>query len=295
MNRPIKYLALTGSLTSLICTLSGFAAEPDKRDPSNPAPGAYRDKTESGSSRRGGSERDQSPQGFVRSALLGGLKEVRMSELALERSERPEVKAFAQRIIQDHRHLNSELAKLAEKRGWNVPVTNLFDSPNPVSGSASGSEDAKKPRADGSVANEPKLPGSPTSPNTDRVRRDTESDREKHRTDVTDDQTGEARWEQMQAQGRMSIERLKNLPTGEFEKGYVREMLRGHQSSVRKYEQASQHNTDEEVRKYAKDALPQLREHSKQASQLAQSLGVSVEQDVDGKSPRGEVEKRRQQ
>lgn len=62
------------------------------------------------------------PQEFVNNAASGGLFEVQSSELALERSQTPAVKEFAQMMIDDHTKANEELKTLAESKGLTVPT-----------------------------------------------------------------------------------------------------------------------------------------------------------------------------
>lgn len=62
------------------------------------------------------------PQEFVSNAASGGLFEVQSSELALERSQTPAVKEFAQMMINDHSKANEELKTLAEAKGLTVPT-----------------------------------------------------------------------------------------------------------------------------------------------------------------------------
>lgn len=65
---------------------------------------------------------DMSAQDFVNEAASGGLFEVQSSELALERAQGDEVKAFAQMMVTDHTANNAELAAVAEAQGLTVPT-----------------------------------------------------------------------------------------------------------------------------------------------------------------------------
>jgi predicted outer membrane protein len=291
MNRPICHLVLAGALSALVCSLPVAAAEPEKGDRPNADRGSYRDKDTSRASRPEARDMDSSPESFVRAAFLGGLKEVRMSQIAMERSESTEVKTFAQRMIQDHTKVNNQLMQLAQRRAWTMPPTNTFQAPYPTT--AGGSVEPGRERnlrADGSLSNDRNRTDLADAPTTDRERRDYNADRQIRGKDVSDKQASEkqspeARWDRMQMQGRMSLEGLKNTPTAEFDKSYAREVLRGHSYSVQKYEHAAMNSSDEEVRTFAKNTLPQLQDHHRQAKQLAQSLGVSVEHRENKKSP----------
>lgn len=57
---------------------------------------------------------------FWTSASEGGLAEVELSKLAVEKAQNPEVKKFAQRMIDDHTKANNELKALADKKKMKV-------------------------------------------------------------------------------------------------------------------------------------------------------------------------------
>ncbi len=59
---------------------------------------------------------------FLLQAASGGLAEVKVSQFAQERATSPEVKKFAQHMIQDHTQANKELMTLAEKKGVRLPT-----------------------------------------------------------------------------------------------------------------------------------------------------------------------------
>lgn len=71
-------------------------------------------------------------QEFVTDAAMGGMKEVRLSELALTNSQNNNVRGFAERMIRDHSQANNQLARLAQQKDLNLPGTNTFgpDDPN---------------------------------------------------------------------------------------------------------------------------------------------------------------------
>lgn len=65
---------------------------------------------------------EMSAQDFVNEAASGGMFEVQSSELALERAQGDEVKAFAQMMVTDHTANNEELKAAAEAEGLTVPT-----------------------------------------------------------------------------------------------------------------------------------------------------------------------------
>jgi putative membrane protein len=59
---------------------------------------------------------------FAAAAGSGGLAEVNVSKLGLERATDPELKQFSQRMIDDHTKVNQELANLTVRKGMLIPV-----------------------------------------------------------------------------------------------------------------------------------------------------------------------------
>ncbi|MBW4543477.1 MAG: DUF4142 domain-containing protein [Symplocastrum torsivum CPER-KK1] len=62
-------------------------------------------------------------QQFVIDAAHGGMAEVQLGQLALERSRNPEVKQFARQMIQEHTRANERLMRLATQKGITPPTT----------------------------------------------------------------------------------------------------------------------------------------------------------------------------
>ena len=66
--------------------------------------------------------------GFVTRAALSDLYEVESSRLALERSQSPAVKAFAQRMITEHSRMSNELMAAVAQAGLEARPPTLLDS-----------------------------------------------------------------------------------------------------------------------------------------------------------------------
>lgn len=60
---------------------------------------------------------------FVIDAAQGGMAEVQLGQLALQRSTNPEVKQFAQQMIQEHTAANKQLMQIAAQKGITPPTT----------------------------------------------------------------------------------------------------------------------------------------------------------------------------
>lgn len=59
---------------------------------------------------------------FVSMAGMGGLAEVQMGNLALQKASNADVKAFAQRMVTDHSKANEELQQFATTKGVALPT-----------------------------------------------------------------------------------------------------------------------------------------------------------------------------
>src|SRR5579883_1590084 len=57
---------------------------------------------------------------FAKMAAQGNYSEVKMAELAQQKSNNEQVKDFAKRMVQDHSQANRELEQIASKQGINV-------------------------------------------------------------------------------------------------------------------------------------------------------------------------------
>ena len=64
-------------------------------------------------------------QTFVQMASNGGVAEVKLGQLAMERAASPEVKQFGERMVTDHTKANQELATIAQAK--NIPIAPELD------------------------------------------------------------------------------------------------------------------------------------------------------------------------
>lgn len=60
---------------------------------------------------------------FAEVAAIGGMSEVTLSEIGLQRATDPELKKFSQQMIDDHNKMNQELKTLASQKRINLPRT----------------------------------------------------------------------------------------------------------------------------------------------------------------------------
>jgi putative membrane protein len=60
---------------------------------------------------------------FVEKAAAGGMAEVKLAKLAMDKGQAIEVKEFARKMLVDHNKANTELQQLAEKKNLSLPST----------------------------------------------------------------------------------------------------------------------------------------------------------------------------
>jgi putative membrane protein len=60
---------------------------------------------------------------FVNKAAIGGVAEVELGRVAMQRASRPSVRSFGERMVADHGRGNAELATLARSKGMDVSNT----------------------------------------------------------------------------------------------------------------------------------------------------------------------------
>ena len=83
---------------------------------------------------------------FLRTAVEGGLLEVKLGELAAQKGSTPEVKDLGQKMVADHAAMNADLGTLADSIGIMVPKKISkdgqaeFDKLNALSGPAFDTE-----------------------------------------------------------------------------------------------------------------------------------------------------------
>jgi putative membrane protein len=61
-------------------------------------------------------------QKFVMEAAKGGMAEVELGKIAVEKGASPEVKSFGQRMVDDHGRAGDELKTLAKNKGITLPA-----------------------------------------------------------------------------------------------------------------------------------------------------------------------------
>ncbi len=115
-----RIVALGGAM--LLCGSMGFAQMHGSASPSSQAPGQNpsTDPQMNGMQTAAGQPSPVDKM-FVSKAMQGSLAEVQLGQLTLQKSNNPQVKEFAQRMIDDHTKLNEQMKPVAQQLGVTVP------------------------------------------------------------------------------------------------------------------------------------------------------------------------------
>jgi putative membrane protein len=119
-----SFIALAGvallSVTSATAQMNhGGATSPSQQTTPGSQPGmAPMDQTTN-------PDTQMTDKAFVRKALQGGMAEVQLGQLALQKSSNDDVKQFAQKMVDDHTKLGDEMKQVAQQLSVKVP-----DSPS---------------------------------------------------------------------------------------------------------------------------------------------------------------------
>jgi len=79
--------------------------------------------TTTNTSATGGIAVDEADAKFTTQAAVGGMAEVELGKLALEKSSNPQVKEFATMMVKDHGMANTELMAIAKQKNITLPST----------------------------------------------------------------------------------------------------------------------------------------------------------------------------
>jgi len=132
----LRNLAVSALATGSLCLAAAAAAQQNQPAPStppaqgSPAPGtpspstpmpAAPGGTDAGKAGADQSKLSSGDRDFIEGAAHAGNAEIEASKLALEKAASPDVKSFAQKMIDDHTKVAGELKSLAEGKGVTLP------------------------------------------------------------------------------------------------------------------------------------------------------------------------------
>jgi putative membrane protein len=133
---------------------------------------------------------------FLKAAAEGGLAEVALGQLAMEKASSSEVKKFGQRIVDDHSKANDELRQLAAQKSVELP-------------------------------------------------------------------------QDLSAKDKATKATLENLSGEQFDQAYMKDMVKDHRKDVSDFRRESTSAHDPDIKKFASQTLPTLKDHLKLAESIA--------------------------
>jgi putative membrane protein len=138
---------------------------------------------------------------FVRKALQGGMAEVQLGQLALQKSSNADVKQFAQKMIDDHTKLGDEMKQVGQQMGIKAP-----DSPS--------------------------------------------------------------------SKDKSAIAKLQTLNGDDFDKAYIKDMVKDHQQDAKDFKQEAQTTTNPALKSVVVQGQQVIDEHLQMIQQIAQKNNV---------------------
>ena len=73
--------------------------------------------------KKGSGQLSSKDQKFIMAAAAGGMEEVELGRLAVQKAANAEVKSFGQRMVDDHGKANAQLKSIAAQTGVTLPTT----------------------------------------------------------------------------------------------------------------------------------------------------------------------------
>lgn len=125
---------------------------------------------------------------FAMKAAQSGVAEVQLGKLASEKAGNSEVKAFGQRMVDDHSKANDQLKSIAEKQNMTLPTT-------------------------------------------------------------------------MNAKDQALYNKLQTMSGSDFDKTYVKAMVKDHEEDIKEFKKEADHGKDEQIKSFASTTLPILQSH----------------------------------
>jgi len=181
------YKTLFGTALLAGCLAVAQDQNPNQTPKQNPNPERSTAKTAGENNRAMNQTSDKK---FAMDAAMGGMAEVELGKLAAEKATNPDVKQFAQRMVDDHGKANDELKTIASKESIDLPS-------------------------------------------------------------------------QLDSKHQAVLDRLSKLSGADFDKAYVKEMVKDHDMDVKEFQREAQNGQNAALRDFASKTLPTLQEHQK--------------------------------
>ena len=212
----------------------------------------------SGQGQNSGGSLSSNDRRFVMEAAHNSMAEVELGRLAVERAASQDVKTFGQHMIDDHTRANSELMQLASSKGVDLSMMASHGSGSSASGGASTG-------ATGSGINPHS--GERTGEGADKSSVVQTSGSGNKTSSTARSKGGDDA--KMAQRHRALITKLSALSGAEFDREYMRQMVKDHSDAVEMFQREASRGNDAEVKAWAAKTLPALQEHLRMAREVS--------------------------
>jgi putative membrane protein len=117
----MKHTASTLAIAASLALLGSGAMAQGAGTATTTTPGGAATATPAPKSGAAATKLARSDVGFLKDAAKAGMAEVQASQLAVQKATDPSVKAFAQKMVDDHGKAHDELKALAQSKGVDLP------------------------------------------------------------------------------------------------------------------------------------------------------------------------------
>ena len=124
MNQPPIYGKRTLALASAMLLCASMSLAQASQGPGGPAsqnPGQNPTTDPQMSGMQAAGQTSGGDKMFVKNAMQGGMAEVQLGQMTLQKTNNDQVKQFAQRMIDDHTKMNDQMKPVAQQLGVDVP------------------------------------------------------------------------------------------------------------------------------------------------------------------------------
>jgi putative membrane protein len=220
---------------------------------------------------------------FVEKAAMVSKTQVNLSELAISQSTNSSVKQFAEKVIADHKKAFDSLKSAAQTGGYSLPFQSIGSG---VTSSSGEREIGDAPEADARRASDvsdtpgeqigdaAKRSADDLADSSKEAAKDVEYGAKKVGEDVTGSPTISQSKEFAKASEKAQ-EKYNDLAklTGEkFDKAYLSNISSGNDKAINLLEKASKDGWDSDLKSWADETLPTLREHKDMAKSVKNEL-----------------------
>jgi predicted outer membrane protein len=212
----------------------------------------------------------QGDAGFISRSIRDNRMEVRMAQMAIDKSDNQKIKSLAQQMVKDHTKMLEDLQKLQGARGDRSMDRDMND--NMDRNNAIADSGLSEPGDTGTASNQLDIAGRKTSKDEDTSGRDTAM---AGMTGQPNSDTATMRHDGMgRDHMRGDREALMNATGKEFDDMWVSLMLEMHNRKLDELKSASSALTDPKLKALVKQAIPKVQSHRDQLSSLSKNTGT---------------------